>query len=140
MTNTTDPDTVRHADPAVQALIDSAWLGHWDDPIEVSDLASAVNTVRTTDRLSAVLVRTEYAATTVMTGGQRDRAETGDDRRQAEVWVEAARNAAKTMLPDTLAALGVVEHLVESREVYRTADGWEHTSPWQPADGTETSR
>lgn len=53
MTTTTDPDSVRHPDPAVQALINGAWLGRWDEPITVGDLVSAVNTVRTTDRRAA---------------------------------------------------------------------------------------
>ncbi|WBB94145.1 hypothetical protein [Verrucosispora sp. WMMC514] len=48
----TDP-TPTHPDPAVQALIDNGWLGEWDWPIQVHDLANAVRLVRQADHRAA---------------------------------------------------------------------------------------
>lgn len=64
---TTSP-TTRHPDPAVQMLIDGAWLGVWDEPITVDDLVQAVRLIRQVDlRATGKLIRTEWR-----TGESRD--------------------------------------------------------------------
>ncbi|MFY1595523.1 hypothetical protein [Micromonospora sp. WMMD737] len=117
-------------DPAVEALAANGWA---DDYLSINNLAHITEIVRDADRQAALVIRTEYAATTIMTNGKRDRAETGTDRRQAEAWVRASRRAANTMRPDTLAALGVTGHAVEYREVRQLPDGYELIGPWREA-------
>lgn len=130
--------TYTHPDPAVQALINDGWLGTWEYPVSVDDIVSAVGLVRQFDRQQAPLLRTDYAACTVLTGGKRDRIETGTDRLQAEAFVRNAINAGMTMHRDTLAALGVIGHVIEQRQVWQLPDGYELTGPWhEPATATD---
>lgn len=126
-----DPQFPKHDDPAVNALIQDGWLGHWDSPITVGDLENAVALVRRSDLHHAgTPARIEWAMALTYLTGETKHSAAGDEEHAALMADSVATHLASLNEP-TREHNGVDSAAVVNREVRVLHDGTQIIGPWR---------
>ncbi|RKR92722.1 hypothetical protein BDK92_7200 [Micromonospora pisi] len=139
-----NPDQT-HPDPAVQALIDAAWLGQWDVPVTVDDLVTAARLVRAAGT-GAVSLPTEWAVNVTFADG-KVKTTTAENEEHAAVVADSMATYLDTLNAPTRIAFGATKvEIVSRRSEFlpgmdaRLIHGWRHVRDGRAFDFDDVAK